>query len=330
MNHTLLRYCALLLLMGIGVFGVRPAYAVITCTVSMSPLNFGSVDPQATATLSTATLNYSCNNTYGSVRKARVCLNIETPDGGSTTSRRMLDSSAHSLNFQLYRDSARSNIWGSQTPSAGAGGPIQLELAFAIGQTISGTETMYGRVAAGQTSVVPGNYTSVYSGIPDTRLTINASAASGSMPKTCNTNPQRQTSFNFSVSAAVVKKCTVTANPLDFGTNPGLLNTARDANTTLSVQCSNETPYNVGLDAGQNGGGDINTRKMVLGNGSVVYQLYRDPARTEVWGNTIGADTVDGDGTGITHNIDVYGRVLPQTTPPAGTYNDVVTVTVTY
>ena len=49
-----------------------------------------------------------------------------------------------------------------------------------------------------------------------------------------------------------------------------------------------------------------------------------------MWGTTIGTDTVTGTGNGTAQAITVYGRVPPQTTPPAATYNDTVNVTVTY
>ena len=37
-----------------------------------------------------------------------------------------------------------------------------------------------------------------------------------------------------------------------------------------------------------------------------------------------------GVGTGSSQNIAVYGRVLPQTSQPAGSYSDTVMATVTY
>jgi spore coat protein U-like protein len=64
--------------------------------------------------------------------------------------------------------------------------------------------------------------------------------------------------------------------------------------------------------------------------GLVSYELYRNSARTQRWGNTLNSDTVIGSGTGGTQNLTVYGRVPAQTTPSAGTYNDTITVTVTY
>jgi spore coat protein U-like protein len=62
----------------------------------------------------------------------------------------------------------------------------------------------------------------------------------------------------------------------------------------------------------------------------VGYQLYSNAARTAVWGTTIGTDTVAGTGNGNAQALTVYGRVPPQTTPPAAVYNDTVNVTVTY
>jgi len=98
----------------------------------------------------------------------------------------------------------------------------------------------------------------------------------------------------------------------------------------LNVQCSNTTPYQVGLSAGQHSNGDMNARKMVKGTGAVSYQLYRDATRTQVWGNTVGTNTVAGTGNGNVQPLTVYGSVPPQTTQSAGTYNDTVIVTVTY
>ena len=60
------------------------------------------------------------------------------------------------------------------------------------------------------------------------------------------------------------------------------------------------------------------------------YELYRNSARTQRWGNTLNTDTVVGSGNGANQNLTVFGRVPNQSTPSAGTYNDTITVTVTY
>lgn len=80
----------------------------------------------------------------------------------------------------------------------------------------------------------------------------------------------------------------------------------------------------------QHSGGRITARKMVLGANSIAYQLYQNATRSTVWGNTVGTNTVAGTGNGNVQLLTVYGSVPAQATPPAGTYSDTVTVTVTY
>lgn len=68
---------------------------------------------------------------------------------------------------------------------------------------------------------------------------------------------------------------------------------------------------------------------MALGSQAVTYGLYKDAARSQPWGSA-GTQLVTGSGAGAAQNLPVYGRVLPQSTPPAGSYTDTVVVTVTY
>lgn len=61
---------------------------------------------------------------------------------------------------------------------------------------------------------------------------------------------------------------------------------------------------------------------------TVAYQLYQDPARATVWGDTQATDTLGGVGAGTTQSIPVYGRVPAQTTPAPDVYQSTVTATV--
>ena len=121
----------------------------------------------------------------------------------------------------------------------------------------------------------------------------------------------------------------VSASTLDFGTQ-GVLSANVDQTSTLQVQCTNTTPYNIGLDAGTGSGSTVTTRKMTSGANTINYSLYSDSARTTNWGNTVGTDTVAATGTGASVSHTVYGRVPAQSTPAPATYTDTVTVTVTY
>ncbi len=86
-----------------------------------------------------------------------------------------------------------------------------------------------------------------------------------------------------SVSAAVVATCTVSANPLAFGNYSGV---AVAQQTTLLVQCTPSTHYNVGLNAGTGSGATTTTRVITGGPGKLDYQLFQNVARTINWSDT--------------------------------------------
>ena len=84
------------------------------------------------------------------------------------------------------------------------------------------------------------------------------------------------------------------------------------------------------MDAGIGTGANVSVRQMSLLTNTLGYKLFRDSGRTQNWGNTVGTDTVAGTGNGTQQTLTIYGRVPAQTTPAPATYNDTVTVTVTY
>jgi spore coat protein U-like protein len=136
---------------------------------------------------------------------------------------------------------------------------------------------------------------------------------------------------SFTVQITIQASCVfVSATTLTF-TAVGVIAANDDASTTLSVQCTNTTPYNIGLSAGLGTGATVASRKMTGTGGALVnYTLYSDTNRTTVWGQTVGTDTVSASGSGAAQSYTVYGRVPVQTTPAPGAYTDTITVTVTY
>jgi spore coat protein U-like protein len=143
-------------------------------------------------------------------------------------------------------------------------------------------------------------------------------------------NGTRTATFN--VTLTLQANCTIAANPLNFGTS-GVLSTAINQQSTLSVTCTNTTPYNVGLDAGTVTGSTVSNRLMAgtaTGNTgtTVAFELYLDTGRTTLWGNTQGTNTYAGTGDGTAQSIPVYGQVPVQSTPTPDTYQTTVTATV--
>ena len=138
-------------------------------------------------------------------------------------------------------------------------------------------------------------------------------------------------SATFQVSLTVQADCAISANPLDFGSQ-GVISDNVDGASTLAVTCTKGTPYNVALDSGSATGSTIANRQLTDAGGTdvVKYNLYRDAARTQVWGQVSGVDTASGTGNGDAQSITVYGRVPAQTVPAAGTYTSTVTATVVF
>jgi len=138
----------------------------------------------------------------------------------------------------------------------------------------------------------------------------------------------------FNVTATVNTNCVITTPDLDFGTFDGLADTS--STSTITVRCSNGTPYTVDLSAGLSG--NVADRTMTSGSSAVPlrYNLYTNAAHTQIWGN--GQDSTfrasgTGAGMGTARTHTVYGFLAAldnQGEVDAGSYLDVITATVTY
>jgi len=320
----------------------EPALAA-TCTASPTPLALGTVTGSG-AVDGSATITVTCNTTLSlsllGVARVRTCLNIAAGVNGSgqTNPRLMTNSFGDTLQFQIYRDAARTQIWGDTTTPA-TPTPLGQDLEYQVpvlgGSSGNFTVTMYGRVPA-QSGLAAGNYTNPFTG-GHTRLDYRYAEAllilNPPYPASCTSggNGGGSITFPFTASATVPDNCAISAaDDLDFGSVAGIINANQDQTSGITFTCTGRTPWNIALSNGQNASG--NTRRMRLGASSnyVTYELYRDPARSQRWGTTIGSDTVAGTGTGTTQSLTVYGRVPATQTIPAGSYSDVVTITVTY
>lgn len=138
----------------------------------------------------------------------------------------------------------------------------------------------------------------------------------------------------FQVTASVAAQCNVSATTLAFGAVDPLGGNV-DQTSAVTVNCTKNSPYTVGLDAGTTPTATIAQRKMGNGTDTMNYNLFTDVTRLSVWGNTIGT-WVSGTGAGLgapqaqVHTV--YGRVPSgQSNLAVGSYTEpTITVTVTY
>ena len=132
----------------------------------------------------------------------------------------------------------------------------------------------------------------------------------------------------FSVTATVATNCAITANNLNFGAYTGA---QLDGTTTLQATCSQGIPYDVGLSKGSSPLATVQSHRLGgSGPEDMTYQLFQNAARTTVWGDTIGTDTVAGTGNGAQQTLTVYGRIPASQFVAPGQYSDTVTVTLTF
>jgi spore coat protein U-like protein len=130
------------------------------------------------------------------------------------------------------------------------------------------------------------------------------------------------------VSLNVSSACSVTAQPLDFGTTNSFAANI-DSSSATTVKCTPSAPYTVYVSLGNNAGSTTQRKLLSTTNplATVNYDIYSDASRTAAWSPTAGKT---GTGDGTEQAMTLYGRVPVQTAVAAGDYKDTVTVTVNY
>jgi len=294
-----------------------------TCTIGSGSGSYGTVNVLAgTAIDTTSTFTVSCTGTAN--QTVRLCIEMgagSSPPGPS--GERALTTGANFLDHEFYSDAARTQLWGSWGSVIVAYGTNGVSFDLPLGPTGSASHvfTLFARILAGQQAKVPGAYTWTGSS-PGLRYGFAAAAA-------CPTGSQTAISGGTTWTATIAASCQVSATTLNFGST-GVLAASVDSTSTLTATCTSTTPYNIGLNAGTGTGATVAARKMTSGASTVTYSLFTTSARTTVWGNTIGTDTVSATGSGLGQSSTVFGRVPAQTTPKPATYTDTIVVTITY
>lgn len=324
------------IVLGCFIFWTGPA-AAQSCSLSMTDIAWGDIDPTLDQVIDiTGSLTINCTG-IPTNKKIRICAHICQGSGGmdSSASPRYMLNGATPLQFNLYRTSSSTAVWGAGG-SAGStlcgSGRSSHKLVHDIASdpdSLGNYNTavpVYGRIFPGQTALPVGTYISSFASTGTSRA-VAAYQLSGS----CSNITANGTDFPFVASASVVPSCRVSASDLDFGTQMLLKDDAYGV-STVSVTCTSGEPYSIRLSEGTTAGGTSTKRLMkhASSTATIAYQMSSNASRTENWGNSA-IDDVEGTGTGSAAEHVVYGRVPAQpTAPAAGIYSDTVTVTVIY
>lgn len=301
---------------------LAPSAQALQCTFDVTGVNFGTINVLSGQSFtSNGTLDISCSGAPN--EDITICPNIGSGSGNPTGyDPRQLQkwgNNALKLDFNIFWPTG-GNIWGSQVWPYPPQPPI-FHLQLDTNGQLSTSYPMPVTIFGGQYTAIPGVY---YSRFSNSHVlfqyqsgTVNACTA-----------PAGTARPRFRVRARVVRSCEVTATDLDFGT-VGTLNANVDSTATITVRCTNTTPYKIRIDGGQAGVLNPAGREMRNGGNAITYGIYRDAARTQGWGRRNSND-VNATGTGYPQTFTAYGRVPPQPTPPPGTYTDTLVVSVVY
>jgi len=269
-----------------------PAFADSCTMISTAPVVFGNYSGTTIHVAGSLTFQCAQGSFYS------IGLSAGTTSGATVTNR-ILSGASTTLLYGLYSDASYFTIWGN---TGGSG------LVSGTATGASQTVTVYAELQAGQNPPA-GSYADTVT------ATISGNFPSSSIP--------------LSISATVMKACTVSASTMNFGYYTGA---PLDSIATITATCTNGTAYQIGLDAGTSPGATESHRSMVGPSSALMnYNLYSDSSRSIMWGNQLGTDTVAGTGSGNVQTLAVYGQVpTGQTTVVPGNYSDTVTVTLTY
>jgi len=136
--------------------------------------------------------------------------------------------------------------------------------------------------------------------------------------------------------------CSVSTSGVGFGDYDPLLATPDDSSANVAVTCTRVIlvdPFSISytLSLGRGSSGTFAARRMIAGTAGLSYNLFRDAARAQVWGDgTNSTGTVAGTAsfvffqTSQTVNHTVYGRVPAQQNAASGAYTDTIIMTITF
>ncbi len=140
---------------------------------------------------------------------------------------------------------------------------------------------------------------------------------------------------------AEAASCAITTPTLAFGSYDPLVATNHDSTAVVNVSCTRTVipteTVNYTLTASIGNGPSYAARRMMSGLEILNYNVYRNAAMTQVWGNgTGGSFSITGsfrlNDTNPTRNRNhtIYGRIPPLQNSAAGTYTDTLVMTLTF
>ena len=131
---------------------------------------------------------------------------------------------------------------------------------------------------------------------------------------------------------AQAPSCTISVTSVAFGTYNVFTTSADDSTGTITYRC-NATAANISISLSDGSSSTFSPRTLRKGSEILTYNLYRNAARTNIWGNGTGGTSVytrANPPNNSNVNLTIYGRIPAQQDVSAGNYSDTVSAVINF
>lgn len=126
--------------------------------------------------------------------------------------------------------------------------------------------------------------------------------------------------------------CTISVTSVAFGNYNVFTTTPDDSTGTITYRC-NSSAANISITLSDGSSSTFNPRTLRKGTEVLNYNLYRNAARTTIWGNGTGGTSVytqSNPPNNTNVSVTVYGRIPALQDVSAGNYTDTVSAVINF
>ena len=135
-----------------------------------------------------------------------------------------------------------------------------------------------------------------------------------------------------STASAQSSSCTISVTSIAFGSYNVFTTTADDSTGTITFRC-NAAAANISIALNDGSSSTFSPRTLRNGSEVLQYNLYRNAARTTIWGDGTGGTSVYTSANPPNNsnvNVTIYGRIPAQQDVSAGSYTDTVSAVINF
>jgi len=132
--------------------------------------------------------------------------------------------------------------------------------------------------------------------------------------------------------AQATSTCSISVTSVNFGSYNVFGGSATDSTGTITITCNNPA-HNISVTLSKGASSSFTPRTMLRGGEALSYNLFRDAARSSIWGDGTGSTSTYSDNNPPNNaniNLTVYGRVPAGQDVSAGSYSDTVAAVINF